>query len=179
MIIYREGEKHVIDMKLSARPIPEVPESLALLSQSLAEIYNEVADERDALFEGVSDAEASARPAPEEWSAKETLVHIIYTERWLHFAISCAVSEQRTGGFANQLELIAAMASAYTLQELLAELRHSEQVTVASFGALSDDFVADKRKFVGLVNNLGQGFAWHTRLHFDQIKAAINKARSA
>ncbi len=135
-----------------------------------------MAAERDALLDGVSDADASARPAPESWSAKETLVHLLYTERWLHLAISLAVSEQRTGGFANQHEMIAAMANAYTLEELLVELKRSEQVTVDSLKALPDDFVADKRKFCGLVYGMGQGYAQHSRSHFDQIKAAIEAA---
>ena len=153
--------------------------SVAFEAVRAAKTYAEVVQERETLFEGVSEAEVSARPAPEEWSAKETLVHLLYTERWLHLALSCNVSGQRSGGFANQLELIAAMADSYPLAELLAELTRSEQVTVASLKALPDDFVADKRKFLGLANNLGQGFALHTRLHFDQIKEAIEAARAA
>lgn len=176
VVFYRDGEQHTVQMTLSHRQIPEVPHAAAALSETVAQEYAAVADEREALFEGVSDAAASVRPAPEEWSAKETLVHLLYTERWLHFAISCVVSEQRTGGFANELELIAAMAGAYPLEELLLEIKRSEAVTVASFKALPDAFVADKRKFVRLVTNLGQGFPAHTRSHFDQIKAAIEAA---
>jgi hypothetical protein len=178
VIFYRSGEKQVVQMELSRRQIPKAPGSAAELGETVAKIYAEVADEREALFEGVSDAEAAARPDPESWSAKETLVHLLYTERWLHLAISCAVSEQRTGGFANQLELIAAMASAYALDELLTELRRSESVTVASLKALSDEFVEDKRKFIGLANGVGQGYALHSRSHFDQIKAAIEAAKT-
>jgi len=177
VIFYRDGEKHVVQMILSHRQIPEAPRSAAELGESVGKTYDEMTDERDALFKGVSDAEASARPTPESWSAKETLVHMLYTERWLHLAISMAVSEQRTGGFTNQLELIAAMASAYTLDELLTELKLSEKATVASLKALPADFVADKRKFRGFVNGVGQGFAQHSRSHFDQIKAAIEAAK--
>ncbi len=179
VIYYRNGKKKTVQMELSRRQVPEVPKSAVELGKSVAKTYAEVAKERDALFEGVTEAEAAARPSPEEWSAKETLVHLLYTERWLHLAISCNVSGQRSGGFANQLELIAALADCYPLEELLAELSRSEQVTVASLKALPDDFVADKRKFLGLANNLGQGFALHTRLHFDQIKEAVEAARAA
>jgi hypothetical protein len=52
-------------------------------------------------------------------------------------------------------------------------LKRSEQVTVASMKALPDDFVADKRQFLGLAYGQGQGFAMHTRLHYAQIKEAI------
>jgi uncharacterized protein YndB with AHSA1/START domain len=175
VIFYREGEKHVVQMELSRRQIPEAPNSAVEMGNAVAKIYEEVAAEREALFEGVSESQAAARPGPEAWSAKETLVHLLYTERWLHLAISCAVSGQRTGGFANQLELIAAMADTYPLEELLSELRRSEQVTVASLIALPDDFVADKRQFLGLSNSI-QFIAQHTRDHFDQIKEAIEAA---
>jgi hypothetical protein len=166
-------------MILSARQIPDAPPSADGLGDAVAKTYTEMAEERDALFEGVSDKEASVRPAEDSWSAKETLVHLLYSERWLHFAISCAVSEQRAGGFANQLELISVMANAYSLDELLVELKRSEDVTVASFKSLPDEFVADKRKFIGLANNLGQGFALHSRSHFDQITEAIKVGKKA
>ena len=177
VIYYRQGEEHTVPMTLSHRPIPEMPESAAALAEATAKVYAEVAAERAALFVGVSEAQAAARPATKEWSAKETLVHLLYTERWLHLAISCAVSGQRAGGFVNQLELIAAMADTYPLEALLAELDRSEQVTVASLKALPADFVADRRQFLGLANSLGQGFALHTRAHFDQIKAALEAAK--
>jgi uncharacterized protein YndB with AHSA1/START domain len=179
VIFYRNGEKHSVQMELSHRQIPDLPGSAEKFSESVSKTYLEVAAERENLFEGVTEAEAAARPAAESWSAKETLVHLLYTERWLHLAIACALSDQRSGGFANQLELIAAMADSYPLDELLAELKRSEQVTIASFKAIPEDFVNDKRKFASLVNNLGQGFAWHTRGHFDQIKEAIEAARQA
>jgi hypothetical protein len=178
VVFYREGKKHTIEMELSRRQVPKTPANAVELGEGIAKIYAEVAAEREALFEGVSEEEAAAQPAEGEWSAKETLVHLLYTERWLHLAISCFVSGQRAGGFANQLELIAAMADTYTLGELLLELKRSEQVTVASIKALPDDFVADKRKFLGFAYGSGQGFALHSRLHFEQIKAAIETARA-
>jgi hypothetical protein len=91
-------------------------------------------------------------------------------------AISCAVNAQRTGGFANQLEMLAALAEAYTYEALLEEIKQSEKVTVNSLKALPDDFVADKRQFLGLVTSMG----WvgdHIRSHFDQIKAALEAGK--
>jgi uncharacterized protein YndB with AHSA1/START domain len=178
VIFYREGKKHTISMELSRRQVPDTPASAVELGEAAAKIYAEVAAEREAIFEGVSEEEAAARPGKDEWSAKEVLVHLLYTERWLHLSISCRVSGQRSGGFVNQLELIAAIANTYTLAELLFELKRSEQVTVASIKALPDDFVTDKRKFLGFAYGPGQGFAIHTRLHYDQIKAAIEAARA-
>jgi uncharacterized protein YndB with AHSA1/START domain len=175
---YRGGEKRTINMTLSHRQIPEVPQSAQELGNSVAKIYGEVAAERDSLFEGVSDAQASVRPHPDSWSAKETFVHLLYTERWLHLAISLAVSEQRTGGFANQIDFIGAVASLYSLEGLLAELKQSEAITVAVLKALPEDFVADKRKFLSLAFTIGQGYAQHSRDHFDQINNAIKAAKA-
>jgi membrane-associated protease RseP (regulator of RpoE activity) len=180
VIFYRDGEKHTVPMELSRRQIPETPANAIELGEAAAKVYAEVAEERKALFEGITEEEASARPEPEEWSAKEILVHMLYSERWLHLAIASLLSGQRVGGFANQLELIAALADSYTLEELLSELKRSEQVTVASIKALPEDFVTDKRRFLGFAySQTGQGFALHTRSHFDQIKAAIEAARAS
>lgn len=179
VIFYRGVEKQTIQMTLSRRQIPEAPQSADDLGNSVAKIYDELAAERDNLFEGVSDAEASVRPAVDSWSAKETLVHLLYTERWLHLAISLAVSEQRTGGFANQIDFIGAVASSYTLEGLLAELKQSEAITVAVLKALPEDFVADKRKFLSLAFTVGQDFAQHSRVHFDQISNAIKAAKAS
>jgi hypothetical protein len=179
VIFYRGVEKHNIQMTLSRRQIPEAPQSADDLGDSVEKIYGELAAERDSLFEGVSDAEASIRPDLDSWSAKETLVHLLYTERWLHLAISLAESEQRTGGFANQIDFISAVASSYTLEGLLAELKQSEAITVAVLKALPDDFVADKRKFLSLAFTVGQGYAQHSRDHFDQISVAIKAAKAS
>lgn len=173
VVFYRAGDMRTVPMELSRRSAPKGTESAATLADATAAIYAEMSAEREVLFEGVSETQASARPAPGDWSAKETLVHLLYSERWLHFVISCAVGGQRAGGYSNQLELIAAVADVYPLSELLAELRRSEQVTVASLRALPPDFVADKRQFMRLASNLGLGFAEHSRDHLAQIKAAL------
>ena len=175
---YRTGKKHTVRMALSSRRIPEAPMSAVELAEKVGKSYAALGEERDALFVGVSDEEASTRPVNESWSAKETLVHMLYTERWLHFAISRAVDEQRRGGFVNQLDMIAAMAGIYSLEELLTELKRSEQITVAFLKALPVDFVADKRKFLGLVNGVDYLFEHHSRSHFDQIKAALITAKA-
>jgi uncharacterized protein YndB with AHSA1/START domain len=173
VVLFRQGEKHSIDMELSRRATPDIPESSADLAEKVGQSYTEIDTELAGVFEGVTAEAASFSPASESWSAKETLVHLLYTERWLHLAISCAVSSQRSGGFANEYQLIAAMAEAYTLEGLLATLKQSEKVTVASLAALPETFIADKRKFIGFVSGIGQGFAQHTRSHIPQIQEAL------
>ena len=55
----------------------------------------------------------------------------------------------------------------------------SPEMTVASIRSLPDDFVADQRQFVNFIIGFGQGFAQHTRNHFDQIQDAIKAARAS
>jgi len=98
VVFYRRDRKFTVDMVLSPRQTPEVPDSAADLAKIVAQSYEDFNVEMDKILEGVSDDEASFSPGEKEWSAKETLVHLMYTERWLHLAISCVVSDQRTGG---------------------------------------------------------------------------------
>ena len=179
VVFYRGSEAKTVEMVLSGRPAPKLPSSAAELAQQTAAIYAEVDAELNALFKGVSEKEAAARPAPEEWSAKETLAHLIYSERWLHLAITCFIGNYRTGGFHNDLGMHTAIANAYSLPDLIAELKRCEAITVAAVRELPDEFIADKRRLMELVQNVGEyGFALHTRSHFPQIQAAIEAVRA-
>jgi len=178
VIFYRSGEKHTVDMELSGRPKPKMPESAKDLAERTASVYEEVDKELDALFEGIDEKQASLRPGEEEWSAKEVLAHLIYTERWLHLAITCFTGNYRTGGFSNDLGMHAAIAKAYPLDELISELKRCESITAAAIEALPEEFVADKRRLMILAANVDeQGFALHTRSHFPQIEAALEAAK--
>jgi len=179
VVFYRGDHKHTVEMELSRRPSPQVPDSAEELSEVVARSYDEFNAVLDKTFEGVSDGEASFCPGPKDWSAKETLVHLLYTERWLHLAISCVVADQRTGGFANQLELIKAMADSYSLVDLIAELKKCEEITVNSLAALPANFVADKRRYISFASSFGQGFSKHSYGHLPQIQDAIAKARKS
>ncbi len=178
VVFYRGNEKQIVQMELSGRPKPIVPKTAAELAESAADVYKQVDKELDALFVGVSDDEAAKRPAPEEWSAKEVLAHILFSERWIHLAITCHTDNQRSGGLSNDLGMHAAIANAYPLDELIGELKRSEAITIAALKALPDDFVADKRRVTVLANYVDQqGYALHTRSHFSQIKAALEAAK--
>jgi len=180
VVFYRGAEKHTVDMELSGRPKPAMPSSAKDLADRTAKVYEEVNKELDALFDGVSEEQASSRPGEEQWSAKETLAHLIYSERWLHLAITCYIGNYRTGGFSNDLGMHAAIADAYPLEELIAELKRCEAITVDAIKALPEDFVADKRRLMILTGNVDeQGFALHTRSHFDQMKASIEAAKNS
>lgn len=180
MVFYRGSEKKTIPVKLSRRPFPEVPATAKELAKEVEKSYNQLDKELEAIFEGVSEEEASKRPAPEEWSAKETLAHLLYTERWAFLAISTAVGGQRGPGFFNHLEQLKALADSYPkVADLIADIKLNEKLTVATLAALPDEFVARKVSYIGLVNTFLPllGLPQHTRSHFPQMQAAIEAAR--
>ncbi len=174
---YRGREKKHVEMTLSHRPLPNIPDSTADLADQVAQAYQAGDTALETACQGVTEAEAAFKPGEDAWSAKETLVHLVYTERWLHLAIACLATDQRTGGFANQPYMIKAMADCYSLAELVAELKRCEEVTIKSFAALPPEIYQDKRKYVRLVDELGQGFSQHTLNHIPQIENAIAAAR--
>jgi uncharacterized protein YndB with AHSA1/START domain len=179
VVFYRGEQEHIVDMELSSMPSPDVPDSAVKLAVLVKESYQGFNSEIDEIFNGATEEDAAFRPGLRDWSAKDTLVHLLYTERWLHLAISCVVSDQRPGGFFNQLELIRVMSDSYSLEDLIAELKKSEQITVDLIAALPEDFVSDRRKYFGFSRTFGQGFAQHSHSHLPQIKAGIKAARNA
>jgi len=176
--IYRGKEKLTVPLKLSSRPYPEVPPKAKELAKELKKVHKQLDEEIEAIFEGVSEEEAAKRPAPEEWSAKEVIAHLLYSERWIHIAISTAVDGQRNPGFFNDLGSLVALAGAYpSMAELIAELKRSEVITEKSLAALSDEFVARKISYIGLGDTVLDGFPRHSRTHFTQIREAIKSAK--
>jgi uncharacterized protein YndB with AHSA1/START domain len=177
VVFYRDGGKHSVDMTLSGRPIPEIPESSEAFAKRIASIYEQLNKELDSIFEGITEEQAARRPEKEEWSAKEILAHLIFNERWLHITITAAIGNYRPSGYSNDLGMHAALANAYSLPELIAEFKRCEAVTVDAVASLPDDFVADRRRYVSLTTLLGeQGYILHTRNHLPQIKMALEAA---
>jgi hypothetical protein len=167
-------------VKLSRRPFPDIPPTAKGLAKEVEKIYKELDKEIEEIFKGVSEEEATRRPAPEEWSAKETLAHLLYTERWVFLDISTSVGGQRAPGFFNDLAQITALAKAYpTVADLIAEIKRNEQLTVETLENLPDEFVARKISYHNLAYTFMPmlGLPRHTRSHYTQMKEAIRIAR--
>jgi uncharacterized protein YndB with AHSA1/START domain len=81
IVFYRGAQKHTVPLELSRWPIPEVPATGAQLAEHMRRTYAEVQAGLAALVDGLSEAQAERRPAPNEWSVKELLAHFILTER--------------------------------------------------------------------------------------------------
>jgi hypothetical protein len=116
------------------------------LSHVVCDLYRELDAELDGLVEGVSEEVASFRPAPEAWSAKETLAHLIAGERWLHGWVIDMIGGNEPwyddwGG--NVPARHAAVLAVYpTVVALLDELKRSEVETEALLAALPPELAA-------------------------------------
>jgi len=84
VVFYRGPEKKTVIMELSKRPVPEIPWQPAELARQVRAKYDESLAALEQCFQGVTEAEADHEPAAGEWSAKQTLAHLIQTERnWI------------------------------------------------------------------------------------------------
>jgi len=174
---YRGPEKMTATMEMSRRPLPEVPPTAAQLAEAVLQTYAGVDAALAECFAGVTEAEASAKPAPGEWSAKETLAHLLTGERDTQHWIVALVTRQEAPEFLDNLDIrYSAVASAYTLPEMLAALKQAGAETVALVAALPPEFVERKASYWRLAYNLLQPAA-HTYDHLDQMRAAIRAAR--
>lgn len=179
LVLYRGGEKKTATMVLSRRPMPEVPPTLDALAGAVRSLSAEVIAGLEVCFEGVSEAEASHRPAPGEWNAKETVAHLIAGERDTHVWITgLATGEEPEVELDNLSARNTAIVAAYpTIREILEELRRNSAETVALVAALPPEFESRKGSYWRLGFNLLQP-AHHAKEHFKQIREAIEAARS-
>lgn len=158
--------------------IPDSPEELAKKFES--RVTNALMVLED-MLEGVTDAEASYSPGPEEWSVKETLVHLIHNERDMHGWINDLVSGQERfydEWPGDQLFRIRATLTTYpTVNELITELRRSLKETVASIAFLDLSFTRRKVSYWRLGTSLLSAEK-HIQEHIEQIKNNIKAARA-
>jgi len=178
---YRGAERRTTTMVLSRRPLPEVPSAPQDLSDAVCDLYDGLDAELEGLFQRVSEEAASFRPAPEAWSAKETLAHLIASERWLHGWVTDMIGGNEPwyddwGG--NVPARHAALLAVYpTVVALLEELKRCELETVALLVALPPEFVARKGSYTRLGYLMLESPGLHTRQHLEQIREAIEAAK--
>ena len=147
VVFYRGPEKKTVIMELSKRPVPEIPWQPAELARQVRAKYDESLAALEQCFQGVTEAEADHEPAAGEWSAKQTLAHLIQTERnWI------ANLDDVVGGY-----------------ERLAN------EAVAFLAALPPEFVARKCSYYQAAWQMLEAQS-HTFSHVEQIKSAIAAA---
>lgn len=176
---YRGSDKRAAKMKLSGYPLPTICDTLDGLADAIERMYAELNVGLTGVFDGVSEADASRKPAPEEWSAREVIAHLILNERWLHGWLGGHLQgPEITGYTCNAAARIAGVTSTYSATaDLLGELRRCWAETAAIVRAMPTS-VAERKSYLWAMSFEVFGLRPHTENHFDQMRKAIAAARA-
>lgn len=177
---YRGSEKKTVTMQLSRRPVPDVPFDIPELARRVRTLYDEILSALSKAFQGVTDQEASFRPAPNEWSAKDVLGHLILGLQFFpNYYLSILQGQEfwSDGYSDNSNELTRAVVAAYpSVAELLEELRRLSNLLVAFVESWPAEFLGRKSSYFRV--------AWpmleeqvHSQAHLAQIQETIAKSR--
>ncbi|HNO32526.1 MAG TPA: SRPBCC domain-containing protein, partial [Anaerolineales bacterium] len=180
VVFYRGAEKMTVNMELSKRPMPDVPFEPAELAKRARALYELALAELEKCFEGYTDEQAMKRPEANEWSALETVAHLIHGERFNTNYLSNLVDgyEPTTDGFGSNVNasVEATMRANPSIRGMLDELRRISEEYMIYVELLPKEFVANK----GSYYRLGQGLLqanFHLNGHTEQIKAALEAAK--
>lgn len=177
-VFYRADEKQTVKITLSRRPLPDIPASIAALTETLAANNRQANRELFRALRGATDEQASFHLAPGEWNIKEILSHLISDERdrltWLAGVL--AGHEAREVYQSNPGRIQAIVATYPSLPRLRRELKRCQDEVLALLHVLPPDFAARKGVFwrtgfllLGGVDHLGE--------HVPQVAAALEAAR--
>lgn len=179
---YRGDQKKtfIIDTKpQKVEALPDTPEKIA---KELEHRMSKALESLEGVLENVTEAEASYSPGPDEWSSKETLVHLIHNEREVHSWINDMIAGQerfQDEWPGDQLFRIRATLTTYpTIDDLVAELRRSLKETVATVAFLDQSFTRRKASYWRLGMEL-LSLDRHIWEHIQQIEENIREARSS
>lgn len=179
--LYREGSKLIQTMQLSHLNLPKVPESPALLADQLRDAQAKILAELSSILADVAESEADSRPAPEEWSIKEIIAHLIHSERDHQSWVGNLVLSQEpmVDDFAGNLDArVKATASLYpNLSDLLSGYKMSVEETALCVALLPLSVTADKGVFWRLAF-VGLQLPMHSQSHFEQITNNLKLARN-
>lgn len=180
VVTYRGAEKLTFEMKLSGRPVVEVPMDPVAFVEQLRAVNAAVIADLRTMFHGVSEDEAGFAPGAQEWSAKESLAHLIDSERYTQANINELLYDgQREfpDNAGNVIERFRAVVDVTpTVPKLLDRLERSKAESLALL-ARAGKLKARKGVLWRLGQNLLQYPDQHDRSHMEQIELALDAAR--
>jgi hypothetical protein len=180
VIFYRGADKKSLPMKLSHRPLPEIPWNAKALAEAVSQRNTEIHQELDQFLQGVTEEEASYRPAPTEWCIKEVLAHLIHGERSRQTFIVDLMGGQEpiydnySGNVTEQVE--ATFAAYPTIAAIFTELQRASQETVELITRLPNEFLTRKGSYWRLAYNELET-PYHHQIHMEQMHNALKAAR--
>jgi uncharacterized protein YndB with AHSA1/START domain len=185
VVFYRGAEKMTAPLELSRFPTPKLPPTAAALAEAARKVYADLRAEFAKLLEGVAEAEADKRPAPNEWNTKELVAHFVACERDLQSWVADMLNDNTIGDSLEfrpnvTVRLRALVARYPTLPALLDELKYSSDETIALVAAFPPEFVARKHMFGRVAQWITEVVPGHLREeHNEQLKATLAAARRA
>jgi uncharacterized protein YndB with AHSA1/START domain len=178
VLFYRGAERLTLPLRLSPRPLPQVPPTASGLAEQLRKAHTAAQAKIAACFVGATAAQATRRPAPNEWSAIETVAHLIAAEREQQAWITDLINddERWADRFENPTNVMARV-TAITAQHptpaaILAELRRSQAEVTDMIAALPAEFMAHRASYGRLGRDLLQAIE-HVHEHLAQIQGAL------
>jgi hypothetical protein len=131
----------------------------------------------DGVCAGVDEAAASLRAAPDAWTAKQIMAHLIAVERDLQTWITALIEDSNlTPSFhANEWTRLSALVATYpTLADLLAELKRSETATVTMLATIPPA-VASRKYVLYTISLWLPGFPEHAREHLVELRKLLTR----
>ncbi len=178
--IYRGSQKMTIEMTLSQRPLPEIPATLKGLVSQMRHTQGKIIDAINEFFKEVSEAEASFKPSPEEWSIKEVLAHLIQGERSFQDFVEDIVGgyERWADDYPGNLDAaVRATVDAYpSMNELIEALKRSYHESASLFAFLPAEILKRKAAYWRLAYSALET-PYHFYSHLEQMKRALEAAR--
>lgn len=179
MHYFRGKDKHIAQVELKYRPLPDIPPTAYDFSEKISEIYKSANAKIDESIEGVTEQQAEYRRKPGDWHSKEILAHLISTERDLYAWAATLVHGWETYGFTDRLP--ARMKSLQVVYprilDLRRELENAQQEGVVFVSELPAEFVSRKSSYVRLVNTFYLTTPNHYTDHITQIQENLEAAQ--
>jgi uncharacterized protein YndB with AHSA1/START domain len=178
VVYYRGGEKRNIALTFSPRPVEPIPATTEEFVGALEKLHSELEDGLRKSLEGATEEETTRRPAPTEWSARETIMHLLGLDRGYVMILQARISgDEFTYASVNDLTVIGTQAAQFnSTQEIVAELKRTRAEIVALMRAMPAERAARRGVFAFFVQQL-MGIRDHDKEHFGQITRAIEAAR--
>ena len=177
---YRGAEKRTVIMQLSQRPLHALPASSRELAEFSRKRQDEIHAELNEFFDQISEEDASYKPAPDEWSVKEALAHLIQGERYFQFWVIDLIGRQEghhDDWPGNVLAGVQAIVAAHqTLKELREAFKRSTDETVALLANLPSGFMRHKGSYWRLAYGVVEE-PFHHRIHLEQMRTTVEAAR--
>lgn len=178
--LVRGQERLTVQATLRERPMPEVPDEPVEAAKALRERYVQLRDALSEATAALSEEEAGRRPAPGEWSVKETLAHLSIAERGVHEYWAGIAVGLATEGEANPTvwpdRIAAVLAAEPTLPSLLSRLARDMEETVLLVEHLSTETRADRYRYCRIVQSALE-YPGHIENHLGQIRWTVEAVR--